>query len=245
MIANRWWGQVVCALVAISTLLAATQSQASEDGPEVQPPSADYPGVVVYAPIDRSHAQPITLVLHGMCGEPKRLCDWFAPVVTQHSWLICPRASGHCDGGGAIWPQYGVHASIEAAIERVKLSHPGELDETPGRTLIGFSQGAFRGLQLAEAAHGQYPRVLLIAAMLRPDAQRLEQAGVSRLLLSAGEWDMTYSHLRQQARQLARSGVTVTFQSLGPVGHTLPQGFSALLEQALSWTSATDRTSQP
>ena len=95
--------------------------------------------------------------------------------------------------------------------------------------------GAFRALDLAHAAQGQYPRVLLIGAKIEPDPARLRRAGVKRLLLSAGDWDMMNAHMQRRTRALRRAGFPATFLGLGPVGHAFPADFPLLLERALEW----------
>ena len=193
------------------------------------------PGVVLQAPRDRDRPRPMTIVLHGMCSEPERICAHFSPLVSERQWLICPRARGRCPGGGSIWPRKSFERDIELGIERVRALHPGELDDSAGRTLIGFSLGAFRALDLAHAAQGQYPRVLLIGAKIEPDPARLRRAGVKRLLLSAGDWDMMNAHMQRRTRALRRAGFPATFLGLGPVGHAFPADFPLLLERALEW----------
>lgn len=223
----------VCFLIALfSFSLRAQQPEVFEQTPE-------QPGIVAYPPLDRSAPRPVTLMLHGMCGEPERACRHFAGVVTQGGWLLCPRATQRCRGGGSTWSPR-VDRDVEAGIARVKARFPGELDDAAGRTLIGFSLGAFRALDLAHAGAGRWPRVILIGARIHPDARRLQAAGVERLLLAAGDWDMMRGHMMERSRALARGGFRAAFQSYGPVGHAFPDGFSPLLERGLRWIHGDD-----
>jgi predicted esterase len=205
---------------------------------EVLEQTAELPGIVLHAPHDGARPRPVTIVLHGMCSEPERICAHFAPLVSRHEWLICPRARSRCPGGGSIWPRKSFERDVELGMERVRALHPGELDESAGRTLVGFSLGAFRALDLAHAAVGRYPRLLLIGARIEPDPVRLRRAGVKRLLLSAGDWDMMNAHMQRRTRSLRRAGFPATFLGLGPVGHAFPADFPVLLERALAWLHA-------
>jgi predicted esterase len=192
------------------------------------------PGVVVY-PAQTPGAHRVTVLLHGMCGEPANACSHFAEQVTAEEHLICPRASKRCDGGGSTWPQRGFEQQIEAAVQRAEAALGQSVDETRGRTLIGYSLGAFRALELAEHGAGKYPRVMLIGAKILPHQKLLRENGVERLLLSAGSWDMMHDHMRRESERLLRAGFTTHFLDLGAVGHAFTPSFAEYLPQALGW----------
>jgi predicted esterase len=197
------------------------------------------PGVVVY-PAQTPGVHRVTVLLHGMCGEPANACRYFAEQVTADEHLICPRASKRCDGGGSTWPQRGFEQQIEAAVQRAEAALGQSVDDTQGRTLIGYSLGAFRALDLAEHGAGKYPRVMLIGAKILPHQKLLRDAGVERLLLSAGSWDMMHDHMRRESERLLRVGFTTRFLDLGPVGHAFTPSFAEYLPQALSWLRASE-----
>ena len=191
------------------------------------------PGVVVY-PAQTPGLHRVTVLLHGMCGEPANACRHFASQVTADEHLVCPRASRRCDGGGSTWPQAGFEAQIERAVQRAEAAL-GEVDEAHGRTLIGYSLGAFRALELAQHGAGRYPRVMLIGAKILPSQKLLRQNGVERLLMSAGSWDMMHDHMRRETDRLQRAGCTTRFLGLGPVGHAFTPSFAEYLPEALRW----------
>ncbi len=190
-------------------------------------------GVVVY-PAQTPGVHRVTVLLHGMCGEPANACRYFAEQVTADEHLICPRASRRCDGGGSTWPQTGFERQIEAAVQRAEAAL-GQVDEAHGRTLIGYSLGAFRALELAQHGAGKYPRVMLIGAKILPSQKFLRQNGVERLLMSAGTWDMMHEHMRRETDRLTRAGFTTRFLGLGPVGHAFTPSFAEYLPEALRW----------
>jgi predicted esterase len=193
------------------------------------------PGVVVY-PAQQPGPRRVTVVLHGMCSEPVNACRHFAGHVTKSEHLVCPRAGTRCAGGGSIWPHLGVVEHVERAIDRAEAAlGAGLVESRYGRTLIGYSLGAFRALSLAERGAGKYPRVMLIGAKVYPNQRLLRENGVQRLLLSAGAWDMMNHHMQRQTRRLARGGFSAHFLNLGPVGHFFTPSFGEYLPQALSW----------
>jgi predicted esterase len=231
---SRPWGAraKVCALLA--GLISVFTSRTAQAQPFELSEAGSEPGVVVY-PAAQPGVRRITVVLHGMCSEPINACRHFADQVTEDEHLVCPRASRRCDGGGSIWPQLGFVPQIERAVARAQEALGDRVDSSQGRTLIGYSLGAFRALQLAEQAAGRYPRVMLIGAKIYPNHKRLRENGVERLLMSAGSWDMMHDHMRRETQRLARAGFTSRFLNLGPVGHFFTPSFADYLPEALRW----------
>jgi len=227
----------VCLLLGLLLgLLVSTPARAE---PFTLAETESQPGVVVY-PAQTPGVHRVTVLLHGMCGEPANACRHFAQQVTAEEHLICPRASRRCDGGGSTWPQRGFEQEIEGAVQRALSALGPSVDTTQGRTLIGYSLGAFRALELAEHGAGKYPRVMLIGAKILPRAKLLRENGVERLLLSAGSWDMMHDHMRRENARLLRGGFTTRFLGLGPVGHAFTPSFAEYLPLALSWLRATE-----
>ena len=208
--------------------------------PTVLPKEGSSPEVHVYPPFDSTRPRRITVMLHGMCHAPEYECPWFADAVRKSSWLVCPRASLTCEGGGPIWQFKRMGQTVEAAVQRVKATYPGKLDESGGRVLMGFSLGAIGGMQLAHAGAGKWSSVILIGAKVFPNARLLQQAGVERLLMVAGDYDMMKWHMYRAARRLERQGMTSRFMSLGKVGHEFPPNMNVLMGRALAWARGDD-----
>ena len=225
----------VCAVLA--GLIGLLASKAAGAAPFELAEAAGEPGVVVY-PAAQPGARRITVMLHGMCSEPVNACRHFAQQVTEDEHLVCPRASRRCDGGGSIWPHVGFVQQIERAVTRAEQALGDRVDAAHGRTLIGYSLGAFRALELAQQGEGRYPRVMLIGAKIYPNQKRLRENGVERLLLSAGSWDMMHDHMRRETQRLARTGFTTRFLGLGPVGHFFTPSLAGYLPEALRWLDA-------
>jgi predicted esterase len=193
--------------------------------------------VHVYPPYAAGAPRPITVMLHGMCNAPQWECPYFADAIRKHSWLVCPKASIPCEGGGAIWSHKKFPETVENAVSRVKARYPNQLDESPGRTLMGFSLGAIRGMSLAHRGGGKWSSVILIGAKVHPNQKLLEQAGVRRLLMVAGDWDMMKWHMYRQAQKLERKGMDCAFLSLGKIGHQFPHDMNALMGRAYAWAN--------
>lgn len=198
------------------------------------PATRDSPGVAIF-PARGPGAHPITVLLHGMCGDAARACGHFANEVTRTSNLICPRANQRCAAGGASWPEQGVAAFVESAVTRAKATLGEGVDDSHGRTLIGYSLGAYRALELAQHGAGKYPRVMLIGARIVANQKLLQENGVERMLLSAGAWDMMHDPMRRETERLVRRGFTTRFLGLGPVGHAFTPSLQEYLSEALRW----------
>jgi predicted esterase len=223
----------VCLLLAVLLgLLVSTSARAA--APFTLAETESEPGVVVY-PAQTPGAHRVTVLLHGMCGEPENACSHFAQQVTADEHLVCPRATRRCDGGGSTWPQSGFEQKIEQAVQRAIAVLGDEVDQTHGRTLIGYSLGAYRALELAQHGAGKYPRVMLIGARILANQKLLRANGVERLLLSAGAWDMMHEPMRRETERLLRGGFTTRFLGLGPVGHAFTPSLQGYLPEALRW----------
>jgi len=267
---TRRVGAGVCALIAIaiaSLSPAQVRHALAKSTPpvvriEAEKPSALAPlpagpvylndergtsNVLVY-PARRASTKPRppTVMLHGMCDEPEWECPHFASSTTDQGFLLCPRANLRCDGGGSIWSgDARFSASIEASIARVAAEYPAHVDASAGRTLIGFSLGAIRAVELANTGRGQWRSVIAIGAKVHPRADRMRRAGVQRLVLAAGEHDMMKWHMVGEAKKLARAGFPVAFMSMGKVGHTFPKDIEARMTRAIAWANGDDSAFVP
>jgi predicted esterase len=188
---------------------------------------------LVYPPL-HAGKQPLAVMLHGMCDVPQNECPWFAPAVTPHAWLVCPRARIPCRGGGARWSGES-DGTVSAAARRLEAARPGEVETTRDGLLIGFSQGAYAAMSIVARQPHHWSRLLLIAAHVSPNAWLLNRDGIERVLLAAGDYDMTHGPMRVVAKRLARGGYPARFMSLGKVGHTFPSDMEQRMTDAVSW----------
>lgn len=212
----------------------------------VGPVSLEDPDVMVYPPSRADTPRPVAVMLHGMCDEPEYECPSFAGSTTDAGWLVCPRANLRCNGGGSIWSgDARFFDSIEAGVERVESEWSESVDAKAGRTLIGFSLGAIRGMDLAHRGDGKYRQVILIGAKIYPNAEKLRKAGVQRIVLVAGENDMMKWHMVGQAKKLVRAGFPAAFMSLGKIGHAFPRDMNARMRRAVAWARGDDSAFVP
>jgi len=186
--------------------------------------------------------RPVTVMLHGMCGHPQSACAPFVDVSTSRGWLVCPRGEDAC-GGGTRWRLNGPDDGqlVEASVRAVVRSHDGEVDASAPRVIVGFSLGGIAAVQIAQGSVGKYAGLVVVASQVHPDAAALKKAGVKRVVLAAGDLDMTSAPLREDARLLASQGVLTRFISLGKFGHGYPADMEERMREPMAWVAGAEK----
>jgi predicted esterase len=177
-------------------------------------------------------------MLHGMCDAPQNECGYFHQGAKEAGYLVCPRADIGCGGNAFQWtaaPKV-LDPLLASSIEAVKSAV--DLDEKGDNVLVGFSQGAFRGVDAATRSGVHFSGLVLIAAAITPDVARLKAAGVRRVWLTAGDFDGSKNAMLKATRLLVAGGIEAKFVSLGQVGHTFPSDMPDRMEAAISWVRA-------
>jgi predicted esterase len=193
----------------------------------------------VYPPQRESDSpRPVTVMLHGMCGHPQSACAPFVDVSTSRGWLVCPRGEDAC-GGGTRWRLDGPDDGrlVEGSVRALVRAHDGEVDASAPRVIVGFSLGGTAAVRIAQASSGQYAGLVVVASQVHPDADLLKKAGVRRVVLAAGDLDMTSAPLQEDARALAARGVATRFVSLGRFGHGYPPDMDQRMREPMVWVA--------
>jgi predicted esterase len=193
----------------------------------------------VYPPRGESERpRPVTIMLHGMCGDPQSACAPFVDVSTSRGWLVCPRALDAC-GGGTRWRLHGPDDGqlVEASVRAVARDHDEDVDASAPRVIVGFSLGGIAAVQIAQAATGKYAGLVVVASLVHPDAAALKKAGVKRVVLAAGELDITNTPLQEDARTMTAQGMTTRFVSLGKFGHGYPPDMEERMREPMQWVA--------
>jgi predicted esterase len=193
----------------------------------------------VYPPKAETAApRPVTVMLHGMCGHPQSACAPFVDVSTSRGWLVCPKAEDAC-GGGTRWRLHGPDDGqlVEASVRAVVRGHEGEVDASAPRVIVGFSLGGIAAVQIVEGSSNRYAGLVVVASQVHPDPAALKKAGVKRVVLAAGDLDMTSAPLQQDARLLDAQGVSTRFVSLGKYGHGYPPDMEEKMREPMRWVA--------
>lgn len=233
-VAARPTATATAALLASVGEQPAARARAPEEPGWVEGPAGK---AFVYPPRSQDDgAQPVTVILHGMCGHPQSACAPFVDVATTRGWLVCPRGEDEC-GGGTRWRLNGPDDArlVEESVHAVASRHDGRVDDVRPRVLVGFSLGGTAAVQIAQASVGRYAGLVVIASQVHPDAAALRKAGVKRVVLAAGDLDMTSAPLRTDARALEAQGLPTRFVSLGPYGHGYPPDMEQRMREPMQW----------
>jgi len=221
---------LVCTLVGLASMVIAPLAR-----PAAPPPSSS--PAFVYAPRgDQAGQRPVTVLLHGLCGHPESACGPFVDVSTSHGWLVCPRGEDPC-GEGSRWRLRPSEDGrlVDDAVGEVAREHDGRVDASAARVIVGFSLGGIAAVRIAEEGDHRYSGLVVIASQVHPDAARLLRAGVARVVLAAGDYDMTSAPLQEDARALNRAGVATRFVSLGRFGHGYPPDMAERMRDPMRW----------
>jgi predicted esterase len=182
---------------------------------------------------------PLVLMLHGMCGEPRSVCEHWSEGGRHGSWLVCPRGNVPC-GEDFDWRGDGEEKArhLDAAAASVRARFGALVAPAGDDVLIGFSRGAFVARDVAYARPGRYRGLILIGAALSPDPERLRAAGIARVVLASGDHDGARPTMIQATAKLIRAGVDARFVSTGPIYHQLPANLDEILAPAIAWIRA-------
>ncbi|WP_394845927.1 hypothetical protein LZC95_00505 [Pendulispora brunnea] len=231
----------ICAAVLATFCALDTNARGSESRLALR--AGRFP-IYAYSPeskMDSPGARPVTIYLHGMCGDPSHGCGYFREGVAPSSWLLCPSATTPCPSGGAIWSGSTAEraAVIDDAERELVATYGDAVDVTRGRVLIGFSQGAYLARNLIARKDSRYRGVMFIGADVQPTADALRAAGVRRAVFASGRYDMMRRPLERAAEALVQDGYPARFVDLGPVGHTYVPAADPLrmetMREALAW----------
>ncbi|HEX3769774.1 MAG TPA: hypothetical protein VHV30_02860 [Polyangiaceae bacterium] len=224
---------LICTLSGLAAMGIAPLARSA-----APPPQA--PHTAVYAPRGEAAGQrPVTVMLHGLCGHPESACGPFVDASTAHGWLVCPRGEDPC-GGGSRWRLQAAQDGrlVDEAVGELAREEDGRVDASAPRVIVGFSLGGIAAVRIAESGVDRYAGLVVVASQVHPSAERLKQAGVRRVVLAAGDYDITSAPLQEDAAALNRAGLATRFVSLGKFGHGYPADMEERMREPMAWVEA-------
>jgi hypothetical protein len=202
--------------------------------------------IEVYPPSSNAPRAPLVVVLHATCMQPASVCDWFGEAGRDIGWLVCPSGNTSCNGEPD-WHGPGAEKAsfLDRAVAHVEHDIPAFVDDRPG-VLIGWSRGAYAARDILytvadepnlTSLGGRFRGVVFLAAQVTPDIAKLRAAGVSRVVMAAGEQDGARSTMVAAVARLQKKGFEARFVSLGKIGHTWPTDFDARMREPIAWAA--------
>lgn len=200
---------------------------------------AEGASMIAFPPRSKEQKAITVVYLHGIHGLPQNGCPWLREGASEVGWLVCPAANSPLPNGTFSWGgPLADQAAVVARAERAAQS--AGADANSANVLVGFSQGSYLAVDLVSHRVGRYRGLVLVAAEVEPSAAVLRDAGVTRIVLAAGQLDGSYVPLRRTAERLRREGVDVRFVDLGAIGHTYQTTETAALASAIAWAGGKD-----
>ncbi len=210
--------------------------------------------IEVYPPFETEGKAPLVVMLHATCMKPAAVCDWFGSAARDAGWLVCPSGNSTCYGEPD-WLGTGPEKAtfLEHAIDAVNEKLPTLVSERPG-VLIGWSRGAFAARDIlytsvtdpaAAPIAKRFKGLVLLAANFAPDVHLLRRAGIERVVMAAGDYDMSKPTMANAVAILKASHLEARYVSLGPIGHHWPQDFEARMKEPIAWAAGTTDAEAP
>ncbi len=201
------------------------------------------PPVYFYPPLGRSEQKPVVLYLHGRGGNPMQDCMKWARVARDYGWLVCPSGPEDRGGGSRAWNNDWMTAKaiVDKALAELRQKE-GRRVQTRGNTLIGFSEGAFVGMNIGVRDPQVWNRWLILAASdlywggegqseLDKNALR-----VKRVYLMTGKLDGVAGATERVFHLLDEAGVHVMMRTPEDLGHEIPEArMRQLYVRPLQW----------
>lgn len=207
---------------AVVVAAAPTPAPVAPPEPPPPPPPATVDRLVVPGDRDASIVRavdgraPLTVFVPGLCSNANAYLQGFPEAARKQGGVIGIEGDVPCGGNGAFrsfsWDAAKLHARIEKALGAAGVaSIPAE-----GVTLVGYSQGAALGEQLAARWPDRYTRLVVIGAPTDPaPASFARSRGV--VMMSCAR-DVP-ARMRDASKRLARTGVPSTYVEMPGCTH--------------------------
>ncbi len=228
---------------------SAEPSRAAPAGVDAGPPEApapplrvervrvpgDLPAVVVNG---KTGAPPRIVFLPGICSNVLGYVQAFQGAAHAHGGVVGIDGDVPCgdakDYRSFSWDQAKLHARIEAA-----LAAAGHTDiPREGIVLVGYSQGAALGEQLAARHPRRYSRVVLIGAPTEPSA--VSFARTCAVATMSCQRDVP-GKMREASARIARAKVPSSYFEMPGCTHGMMSDGERVFEDTFSWLEASAR----
>jgi pimeloyl-ACP methyl ester carboxylesterase len=159
---------------------------------------------------------PKTVFVAGLCSNANAYLQSFPESARKHGGAIAVEGDQRCTDDGVFrsysWDATKLNARIEKALAAAGVDpFPAE-----GITLVGYSQGAALGEQLASRFPARYSRIVVIGAPTEPNAANFARTkGVVTMSCSLD----VPARMRDASKRIAKVGVPSTYLEMPKCHH--------------------------
>ncbi|MBX3234181.1 MAG: alpha/beta hydrolase [Labilithrix sp.] len=187
---------------------------------------------------------PLSVFVGGVCSNAGAYLWSFREAAQKAGGVVALEGDQPCGPGASSdyhtfsWDASRLHARIEAA-----LAASGVMEiPKEGITLVGYSQGAALGEQLAARHPGRYARVVVIASPRDPSPASFAKSRA--LVTMACDREVT-ARMRQAAAATKRLGTPATYLEMPGCIHGQVGDGERLFGEAFDWLAANEKPLDP
>jgi pimeloyl-ACP methyl ester carboxylesterase len=175
---------------------------------------------------------PRTVFVAGLCSNANAYLQSFPESARKHGGAIAVEGDQRCTDDGMFrsysWDATKLNARIEKALAAAGIApFPSE-----GVTLVGYSQGAALGEQLASRWPSRYPRLVIIGAPTEPNAASFAKTkGVVTMSCSLD----VPARMRDASKRIKRAGVPSTYVEMPKCRHGHVADAERVFDEAFSF----------
>jgi predicted esterase len=188
----------------------------------------------------------VLVYLHARNANPRESCRTFHQIANRFGWLLCPIGQVDRGGGRREWRNDRDYANRETilALDALAARFPGRV-QRHDNVVMGFSEGAYVGMNVGLMNPQTFPRWVIFAAddrYIDSEGERIRRAAtlVRRVYLVTGRTDSVLQHTQRAYDQLARvwGRRHIRMRILENAGHELPPEFVRTVRNVLMWVTA-------
>jgi predicted esterase len=175
--------------------------------------------------------------LHGLCNPPGYACGYWTHAASEQGFLVCPEGNTRCGPGGPpSWdePASQIDRDLEQSVEAVSAQYQGEISREDA-VLTGFSRGAWVAPAIATMHPGRWRYLVLNEADVPLSGAALRKAGVTAVVMIAGELGSQLRGERATIARLSREGFAAKLIVMPKAGHYYSANIDDLMAEALAF----------
>jgi len=159
---------------------------------------------------------PLTVFVAGMCSNANAYLQSFPETARKHGGAIAIEGDQRCTDDGNFRTYSWDATKLNARIEKALASAGVDPIPSEGITLVGYSQGAALGEQLAARFPNRYARVVVIGAPTEPNANNF--ARTKGVVTMSCALDVP-TRMRDASKRIKKVGVPSTYVEMPKCHH--------------------------